>query len=346
MKKIGIVTMFGLFNYGNRLQNYAMQQVLQKKGFDVSSIVLKEDSKKYNSSFRNIAKWLLTKVINNKNTYHIKRGLSFVQFQKHIKTHIVHDLKFIEEYDFFVTGSDQVWNPGVINDMYLLKFASDNKKIAISASIGTDILPEEKKEYYREIGSIKNISVREESGKKILKELINKEIDVLVDPTFMLRQEEWDLVSKEIDNLPKDFILVNFLGDVTEEYANNIKKIAEKYRLDVIDINDKNSSFFTSGPSEFLGLIKKCKLVCTDSFHSVVFSLIYKKDYIVFERKDKDRDMFTRLKCLLEKFGQEDRMAENVNDNEIFECRFNHVEEILYKERKKFDDFINKAFTK
>ena len=110
---------------------------------------------------------------------------------------------------------------------------------------------------------------------------------------------------------------------------------------------DEKDPFFTSGPSEFLYLEKNAFLICTDSFHSCVFAIIYNRPFIVFKRDDNTVSMNSRLETLLSKF----KLIERYNkDNRISKEMLNHdykeTYKILEEEKQKSYDFIKKIFEK
>lgn len=348
MKRIGIVTIID-YNYGNRLQNYAVQEVL-KKFPNVDVITLKNNAttnSRKNYLLRKM-KSFYKKVKKNKYKNRIER---YEEFNKNIKfsnKNITAFSHIDKDYDIFFTGSDQVWNPnfGRLRYVDLLKFSSNNKKNSFSASFGIESLPHEDIERLkREFESFNKISVREEKAKNILEEMTNrKDIEVLLDPTMLLDIKEWDKIVKkpvQYDKLKnKKYILNYFLGEIPVEWNEKINMIADKYDCQIINLLDKNDSFFENGPSEFLFLEKNAFLICTDSFHSSVFSILYNKPFIVFKRKDKYGNMGSRLDTLLKKFNMTKRLYTNDLPQDYLKVDYNETLKILEKERKKANEFL------
>lgn len=192
MKKVGIITINDNNNYGNRLQNYAVQEVLKK--INVEHITLKNEPA---TNTKN--KYLLRKIksLLNKGTYSkiIGRKECFEKFNANINfsSKKITPYSKLDEYDYFVVGSDQVWNPkfGRLRDVDLLSFAKPEQRIAFSTSFAIDELPEEcKNKTKKELEKFKAISVREDRGKEIVEELTGrKDVQVLVDPTMLLTSE-------------------------------------------------------------------------------------------------------------------------------------------------------------
>lgn len=348
MKKIGILTINDNNNYGNRLQNYAVQETLKKRNFNVETINNQKDIvgiKVLNKKIKNILK----KFFQVKDS--TKRYNYFINFNKYIKfskfsidlNHIPTNLS--NEYDCFVTGSDQVWNPNFnrMSDIDFLMFAPKEKRNSFSASFGISEIPENMREYYKNrLSQLNHISVREDRGKEIIKELTERDdIEVLVDPTMLLTAEEWDKVSKKPKQLKTNkYILNYFLGNLSEERKNEINRIAKENDCEVINMLDKNDPFYITGPSEFLYLEKNAFLVCTDSFHSCVFAILYDRPFIIFEREDNVVNMNSRIETLLTKFKLQNRKFKGKIIEDDLKHDYTKVYEILKKEREKADKFL------
>lgn len=353
MKKIGIVTIVDNNNYGNRLQNYAVSSILKKMKFDVTTI-------KNVTSYNNRDKYVLRKIKNigsnsfNSYSENKNRKISFECFNQTINfssKRITVYSKYC--YDYLLVGSDQVWNPhfGRLRDVDLLdvKCNKETKKISFSASFGVNELPNhlDRQKLLKCFNDFEAISVREDAGKEILKDLGYKgEVSVLVDPTMLLTASEWDEVSKKPEMLKTEkYILNYFLGDLSKERMNEIQRVAKENDCEVINILDKNSPFYECGPSEFLYLEKHAFLICTDSFHSSVFAVLYNRPFIVFDREQENVvNMNSRLDTLISKLKLENRKYngkcitfENMNHN------YTEAYKQLEIERKKSINFLKNA---
>lgn len=353
MKKIGIVTIYDNNNYGNRLQNYAINYYFFKMGYISDTIVLEKNVK------QKIARIIRESVISNivfsfsNSKKEHKRIYNFSKFtKKYISTKYYSNINTIDEnYDKFSIGSDQVWNPtfNLNQDLMLLTFTSPNKKICMSPSFGINQLPNniDKNRLLSYFNEFNNISVREDAGKEILKDLGYKgEVAVLVDPTMLLTASEWDEVSKKPEMLKTNkYILNYFLGDLSKERMSEIQRVAKENNCEVINILDKNSPFYECGPSEFLYLEKHAFLICTDSFHSSVFAILYNRPFIIFDREDKEENMNSRLDTLISKLKLKNR---KYNNKCITYENMNHDYTEAYKqleiERKKSKEFLNNIF--
>ena len=220
-----------------------------------------------------------------------------------------------EKYDFILVGSDQVWNPfyNSFDEIMMLDFVDDYKKIAFCASIGVEEIPINKvKVFEKNVPLFKGISVRERQAEYLLQPYTDKKIVTLCDPTLMLSKKEWESIAiQPKKHCYKDYILVYFLGDVTDEKREKVCKIAKEKKCRIVDvspyisnrIDKKDSSYYDIGPLEFIWLIFNSQLVCTDSFHGFVFSCIGERNVIIFKRKDK-LNMESRIRNLLNELGQ------------------------------------------
>lgn len=370
MKKIGIITICDYTNYGNRLQNYATQEVLKSLGFEVETIVnnpavVKSGTELKRGSLGRIKNLsidkLFLKILEKTRKkfykkYEEARKISFKRFTKeYIKeTDYVLTRDYIPEnigncYDYFVVGSDQVWNPlfrqGFPIDF--LTFAPKNKRIAFSPSFGISTIPQEYIENYKLwLSEIEYLSVREQTGAKIIKDLTNRDVEVLVDPTLLLSKEKWLEISRESISKPKqEYLLTYFLGGISKRREKIIKRIAETRNLKIVNLaSKKDLKRYTADPAEFIDYINSSTVFLTDSFHGCVFSILLGKPFIVFQREDKLPSMSSRIDNLLTKFRLEKRKIENIKfSSELFDIDYSHVPEILEKERKKSINYLKKS---
>lgn len=349
IKSIGILTINDDDNYGNRLQNYAVQEFCEKRNIKTETI-----HNQKNIVGKRVLKRRIGKLIKSFFKKYQRYNL-FMKFNKNIKYSKIYidenniPNNLTEQYDLFFTGSDQVWNPTFarkMTDIDFLYFADKEKRNSFSASFGISEIPEDMKEYYKErLNGLNNISVREDRGKEIIEELTGRtDVEVLVDPTMLLTAEEWNKVAKKPKQLKFDkYILNYFLGELSEERKNEINKIAKENNCEVINILDKQSPFYQTGPSEFLYLEKNAFLICTDSFHSSVFAILYNRPFIVFDREDKEVKMNSRIETLISKFKLVNRNYNGKITKENLEHDYTEAYKILEKEREKSNRFLEKC---
>ena len=361
--KVAIITMSNGINYGNRLQNYAVQKVLESLGAEAETIINFTGQEIVNeNSLKEKIKDFLAEINYNIPRFKIAK-MNYIlrerRFKKFNKKYIKQTNYFItkdkipnninEKYDYFVCGSDQIWNPEfeINSHIDFLAFAEKSKKIAYSPSLGVSELPKECVEKYKTwINEIDYLSVREEAGAEIIKNITGREAVVLLDPTLMLNKNEWLKIAKKPRlELKSKYILTYFLGNKESEVENRILKIAEEHDYEIINLMDeKNKYIYSVDPGEFIWLINNCEVFCTDSFHGGVFSIIMKKAFIIFERKDKLKSMNSRLETLLSKFDMQSRLDKNITDDkQIFNTDFSNVDKVINTEKEKAINYLKNA---
>ena len=353
--KVGIVTITNGENYGNRLQNYALQEYLKKYSIVSETIINNYYTNSYLLFFiKSKLRFLYKKVCNNNLS---NRTINFYKFNKKIKfskkilNNNKYPLNISKKYSYFIAGSDQIWNLNFPenNIIKFLGFVKENeKKISYAASFGSDSIPQKIDDKIPNwIKDIQFISVREDVGVKIVEKLTGRnDVEVLVDPTMLLTADEWDKVSKKPSQLKSEkYILNYFLGNLSKERIRIIDKFAKENNCDVINLLDKNNPLYSCGPSEFLYLEKNAFLICTDSFHSCVFSIIYNRPFVIFDREEKNmNNMGSRIDTLLDTFKLENRRYNGKNiTSKNLNNDYNEAYKTLEKEREKSLNFLKKA---
>lgn len=361
---LAIITLNDNNNYGNRLQNYALQIFLQKYKNNVDTIWYEEKINfelNYKINLKAIIKFIINKndyrkkikkyyIVDKIRLYNIKK---FSDKYINIK-YIIKDLDRLDnEYDYFIVGSDQVWNPNFWLKKYnhdnvrFLKFVSKEKRIAYAASIAIPEISKDKKQFfYDSLNEMKAISMREKAGADLVKKLIGRDIPVVVDPTILLSKEEW----QKIEMVPEwykgeKYILTYFLGNPSPV----IEKIAKKNNWKIYNLMDKdNFNLYTSRVEEFIYLTNYAQLVVTDSFHASVFSILMNTPFLVVNRQEIGMaDMTSRIDTLMELFGYQDRYLVNgkcnLSDEEILHMDFSNVKDIQKREIERSKNFLKKV---
>lgn len=327
--RVGVVTIIDHANYGNRLQNYALQQVIVGMGFACTTIdnlphpepVAAEAGKGLAAGLRRAGaggKRLGRRIFAPRRAIARNRERALRQArrasgQAFTATHIrrtdftlyrdTHAGHVDAMFDFFVAGSDQVWNPGFrkLCEVDFLTFAERRKRIAFSASMGIAELPEDCRSFYRErLAGFEHISVRETAAADVVRGLTGREVPVTIDPTLMLGADEWRALSRRHPMQPAgDYVLTYFLGARPAAAAALTARLAAQ-GLGVVHLNDRREeAFYAADPAEFLGLIAGARLVLTDSFHGSIFSVILGTPFLAFDRASAHADMGSRLETLL-----------------------------------------------
>lgn len=345
--KICIVTLYGENNYGNRLQNYALQHVLNSMGHEVKSLAVMKRSNKIKEMIKKYVKKNGSKIYFI-NSVDRKRDKEFSNFtRKYINTEYIYDDYGLipneaGDGDCYIVGSDQVWNPLFWGDNnnapelynYMLAF-TEKTKVSYAASFGISKLPEKWKEKFRPlINKLDFISVREKDAVNIVSDL-GKSSEVVLDPTLLLSADEWRMIEKNVVK-NKKYILLYFLG----QKPNNMHF---DRGTEVIDLFDINSKWYTSGPEIFVELIDKANMVYTDSFHATVFSMLFHTPFVVFNREHANNsDMSGRINTLLNIAGIGGKISnykhDVINPNEVSDNNIN-------SEKKQSLDFLKKSLT-
>lgn len=330
-------------NYGSVLQAFALNYILSKNGIDnyfvdyrpgrserilflmknhykIRLIKEKIAAYKFNNYSSEVTKH--NKVKDNKFDAFIKRNFKFTQtiyFERDMK-------KLSNEYDVYICGSDQLWNPAYFKKINFLDGIYGKKKISYATSVGmTNIHEKLKKKYHNFLNDFCSISVREKTGEKLLSSMIDKRIDVVLDPTLLLTKDEWNSISS-VEEKNKPYILCYFLGE-NKLYWNIADKISQILDIDVWLIpvttdalNKKYNIVYEVGPVEWINLIKNADFVLTDSFHGTAFSVIFNKNFYNIKRfSDADpTSQNSRVQDLLSEIDLEERVI--APDKDIF-CR-------------------------
>lgn len=319
MKSVGILTMHRVINYGSVLQAYATQKIVDKLGYKAIIIDYIYPNNYHIKEKSNIIRSFLSAIYHrifpttdDKKTNKIRQfrnkylNLSPNKYQSPDKLKTKTPL-----YDIYLVGSDQVWNPIHMkgDGSFLLDFILDNKpKISFSSSFAQSKLPDEYIDYYKNsLKKFNHISVRENNGKILIKELIGKDVPVTLDPTLMLEASEWRNL---IDLKPNKFINQKYILLYALNYAFNpepyiydlLFKLQERTGLKIYSFtklpdNYKGQSveyIIDSSPIEFLQAFENASYVVTSSFHGTAFAVnfgIPLYSIIAEESSDDDRQV-------------------------------------------------------
>lgn len=366
-KKIDVITLHRIVNYGSVLQAYATQKIFEEKGLDVEFIDYypermhllgmlkriknKNEKFKKNIILRNVARTIIF-------PSYIQR---FYTFKTFIKKRLNLSKKIYKSEDdlknnppiadYFCTGSDQVWNTGwneKIDHPFFLDFDTKGKKcFSYAASFGKSKLEEwEKEETKKLLSKYDNISLRELSGVEIVKELCIENAINVVDPTLLLTGEEWsELASEKYKN--KKYIFVYNLNR-NKKIDRYVEKLAKEKGLEVYYVSYALHEFYKKGKmkcnvkvEDFLSLLKYAQYVVTDSFHATAFSINFNTQFmIVFPEK-----YSTRVKSILEITKLEDRIVNNCDDISLCNKKidFSVANDILNEQRIIANKYIDSA---
>lgn len=382
--KIGILTIHDSPNYGACLQCYALWKYLSDQGYDCEIIDLHRPgshpdyipSRKYRRA-RPVQKSILKKL-----KLLLKRSLGKKPLQRQyyneeskIKFDAFNSLytkgkpynnidEFYDnppQYDVYISGSDQLWNPTQIYciEPYFLTFVSgeNKKKISFSTSIGIiGLTDKEKYLFKRWLSDFTAISVREKQAKELLSTFVAREVIQTSDPTFLLQPSEW----KELANYPniKTPYILYFALHIDNVILDYCKKLSIESGLPLYVMNQTqpapiDNSYFAikdAGPRDFIGYIANADMVITDSFHGTVFSIIMgSKNFYTYIAPNSNRG--SRIEDLLNTFSLSNHIL-----NSNFERNYNELQDgkpdkdmnisIIQQERKRSASFLIEAIIK
>lgn len=386
MKKIGLVICYFHENYGSMLQAYATQHIFDRMGAANEAVYCRDPHMymtmpKLQYYFHKLTNkdLLLDKIKRSrgklfhkifKTDFYANQNIRSAKFQEfsgrafrvskeyHNREELIRDA---ENYAAFVVGSDQLWSPANIdNDFYTLTFVPEGiPKIAYATSFGTAVIPSYQHKKARAfLERLDYISVREVSGKKLVKELSGRDAQVVIDPTLMLNRQDWQKFRKKAPIGEDRYIFCYFLGNnrSNREFALRLKektgyRIVALVHMDEFVREDEDFADLTPydvGPEEFVDLVSRAEYVCTDSFHGTVFSIIFGRRFFTFNRFSQSSTISTntRIDSLLAMLSLEDRRKTGSED--ISECMaqkidFDRAYEKLEQKQKEAEDYLKRA---
>lgn len=314
---IGTLTFHWATNYGAVLQAYALQKFLNENGYDTEIInyiplrvnVLQTLSVMMRCDWRFVIKTSQIKKFRNKEMKISKCKYYNNRKLKNMKT----------KYKIMICGSDQIWNESFTNEAegkptlsYYLNFCDDNvRKISYAVSFGTEKLSEKTKKLITpEIQRFQYLSVREEGGKKILNSL-GFDSKVVLDPTLLLDKTEYEQLLKKSIHCKKEKCF-SYILHKNQKHAIEISRVVKQYYGEKHKGNYFNLHI---GIYEWLYKIKHAECVVTNSFHGVVFSIIFQKKFIAIPVEG--TGMNDRIYSLLTKIGLEDRILLRFDETQL-----------------------------
>lgn len=318
MKKVGILTFHWADNFGASLQSFALQKEISRLGCEPEIINFKPKSLTMPYEYRldlndirillrgypvnTIAKTIIDKIIFYGSN--LKRRRAYDNFRdKYLKISgealfSVSDMdKRLPRYDYYVVGSDQVWNPIFLRKadfVYGLGFVGDKgKKVSYAASVAQDIPSAMMDDYKRFLGDFKAISVREKDAKESLERLTGRNIENTIDPVFFLEKSEWKKLSKGPKKTPKHKFIMVYDIHIDKNAIEIINEFSRVTGYEVVNYSRKLSiikspyaksagCLFYNGTEEFLWYVDNADLIITSSFHGTALSLIYNKPFFAF----------------------------------------------------------------
>ena len=369
--KVLLTTVFSGYNYGSSLQALAGKLVLRELGYDCQLVGMKSLVKG-----RDIRLKKLVTILYRSFVLRGSRGANALStYQKSYNKTLIGDsvTRFAQFTDKYLqpnylswrglkktakdsvacfAGSDQIWNSSTmyIDPMYYLRFAPAYKRVALAPSFGRDFVADYNVEKMSKwIGEFASLSVREDSGVKLIKDMTGRDAINLFDPTLMVDGEIWKK-NLGVEDKSTNYILAYFLDKPSDSARRAIAELKESlaceviaipYQFDEMDYCDK---VVPTGPVEFLDLINNAKCVLTDSFHGTAFSINLHTPFYVFARDyGSAHSQNSRVESILKKMNMQDRFEPSEVSQKYSQIDFNKSEEVLKAERTKARDYLKAA---
>lgn len=341
---IGVCIKYFHENYGGMLQAYATTSMLEARGLEYE-LIQYEKTKDLIRMIKWLPRLLNGVLLNDKYEAFLKhRGMkqhpefakndairmeAFRQFQESHFTKLSPVFRGYDRlcmgaqrYSAVVTGSDQLWSPaGLPTNYYNLMFVPNGiRKISYASSFGVKRVPwYQEKRTARFLRRIDFISMRENRGSEIVKELTGKDAPTILDPVFMFDQAGWEKLIPVQKELSEPYIFAYFLGS-NPEHRKAVEQAAKELGCKIVALRHLDQyvpedehfgdiALYDVGPDRFLNLLRGAAYVCTDSFHGSCFSIIHQKPFVTFNRyaEGSKHSKNSRIDTLCGNLGLEDR---------------------------------------
>ena len=267
-----------------------------------------------------------------------------------------------KRYDAVISCSDQLWSPSALGSgFYNMMFVPDEtRKVSWASSFGVSNIPGyQRKRTKKYLERIERISMRENRGAEIVKELTGRDVPVLMDPVFTFDKTQWNALVPTAEPELNGYIFCYFLGDNPEHRAaaeklarDSGKKIVTLRHLDRYVSSDEkfgDIAPYDVDPIRFLNILRNADYVCTDSFHGTAFSIIFEKKFIVFNRysNNSGNSKNSRIESVCENLGLNDRRYSDTGS--ISEMMEKDIDYVAVREktdlyRKKTKAYLKEAF--
>lgn len=398
MKKALLLTWHDGCNYGTFLQCYCLKKIIEdpsivnlpfkgKIQYNIEVRVLNYNENKKISSLNDKIKNIITNPI-DENISKLLNKIKLINFK--IVTHDYrkeienrekifnkfrkdnfnfypdesigdyNELKKLKKFDFYIIGSDQVWNPNLLDPIYLLDWASpSNKKFSYAPSLCVNNIKENQKYLYKKLSDFNNISVRENvNAVKQLEEITNKKVNIVVDPVILYGR---DALLKECrtNNMEDKYVLSYLIGDTREtrkyflDFANKNKiKMKSVIAINPLHVSNDNIlkkyAIWDNNPMELINQIYNAEVIVTDSFHVMVISALLHKNFIILPRENSTSQQNNRIMSFLKLIGLEkiyNFKPNYLEELNISKDEWKRVDERINIERKKSFDYLIKCLS-
>lgn len=372
MKKILLVTWYDNNNYGTVLQAYSLKTVIENPC--VTGLIQNLNFRQYKCELlpheperrTKGSKW--SKVFSLK-AYRIKLGYirdriiyrtkreMFEQREEEFKKFIVENFKFATDhnvqeydelkkieknYDYVLSGSDQIWNPEALDPVYLLEWVSSGKKVSYGSSLSVKLIQKEDEYIFRSaLKDFRSISIRDSSCRHQLEKIVEKSISTVVDPVILLGRDALLKKTKQLRISP--YIFCYFLGN-NKDYRKLAVKESQNRKLQIHAVINVGNDFpadrelekfadWNVDPWKFVSYINEAEMVITDSFHATVISVLCHTNFIVLEKDIERPEQNNRILEFLDAVGLKQRWGKNSLHCPISAKQWQKADEALFHMR-------------
>jgi hypothetical protein len=351
-KKIGLITTHFAINYGATLQAYALHKAINNLNHTCEVVDYSPSEQVYGKeisyNFSSLKESVNSLFIFFNRKYQKDMASKINSFDLFVRENFnlstdkyssYQDLKAnILEYEVLICGSDQIWNLNLINDpVFFLEFTEELPKtrfISYAASIAEELTKEKYQELVKRVSHFSAISIREKNDACKLRQLSKKKINWVLDPVFLLTKSDWRCISKDVD-IDEPYILCYEVSS-SKIFSEALRIFKKKSGLRLVCINSRpynkhNADVMLTdvSPQEFIGLIKNASFVFTSSFHAVVFSIVFERQFFVVANKLRS----SRHESILNALSLESRLGYDLEDcidlNEVKGIDYDKVREKL-----------------
>ena len=381
---IGVCIKYFHENYGGMLQAYATASMLEARGLEYE-LIQYEKVRSIPGMVRSMPRLLNRVLLNDKYEAFLKKqGMKahpeFAEmdkvrmqcFKTFKDTHFTKLSPYtiqamntdaeIVSYSAVITGSDQLWSPaGLPTNYYNLMFVpEDVRKISYASSFGVSYIPwYQKTRTAQFLNRIEFVSMRENKGAQLVKELTGRDVPTILDPVFMFDRAGWEKLIPTEKIVEEPYILAYFLG-ANPEHRKAVKQAAKELGCKIVTLPHMDQyvaadedfgdyRLYEVGPDKFLNLIRGAKYVCTDSFHGSCFAIIHHIPFVTFSRYDENsgHSKNSRIDTLCGNLKLENRRfstVEELGSRLAAPINWEQVAQNLAALKEKTDDYLERAF--
>lgn len=365
--KVGILTTYFATNFGAMLQAYALKKYIESLNFDVEMIRYKQ--RNIYAFYNPWRPYVFTRFEPRVMLGYIRQLPGLIKrdraFKKFMYNYINHEKGFVdsipEDKDFYIVGSDQIWNPKHTNgfdDVYFGCFKTKSGAIKASYAASAECIDysREQIDYLKEkLSNFDYISVREKMLEQNLSMFfMEKKITTVLDPTMLLSAEDYKNISFKHPCPNKKFAYFYALRDsfrFIDKFYYYVKKRGWELVISS-EMPDKSFRRYASTHSgvtylpysdieTFLGAVKNANIIFTSSFHGSVFSILFHKQFYTLQLND---DKMTRPTNLLEMLNLKERLLSLDSDISDEMIDYVQVDKNLNGYREQSRSFLKKVF--